>query len=110
MLVGWGAGSGEASSPLRALLATYEPDAGFGATNRGRYSNEEMDALLKKALVTVDDEKRDELLAQATEVAMEDVGLIPVHFQVNTWGTRDGLEYIPRTDEYTLATSVRPVD
>ncbi|WP_026988892.1 ABC transporter substrate-binding protein [Fodinicurvata sediminis] len=110
MLVGWGAGSGEASSPLRALLATYEPEAGFGATNRGRYSNEEMDSLLKEALVTVDNDKRQDLLAEATEIAMEDVGLIPVHFQVNTWGTRDGLEYVPRTDEYTLATSVRSTD
>jgi peptide/nickel transport system substrate-binding protein len=106
ILVGWGAGSGEASSPLRSLLATFDPDAGMGASNRGRYSNPEMDALLAEALETVDDERRDALLAQATEVAINDLGIIPIHYQVNTWATRAGLNYVPRTDEWTLAMTV----
>ena len=106
MLVGWGAGSGEASSPLRALIATNTPDRGWGGANRGRFSNAEFDALLEEALQTVDDDARAALLAEATELAMDQVAIIPTHFQVNTWGTRAGLEYIPRTDEYTTATGV----
>lgn len=106
MLVGWGSGTGEASSPLRALLATHDPETGMGSTNRGRFSNAEMDALLEEALQTLDADRRAELLARATEIAMDQVGLIPTHFQVNTWGTRQGLRYIPRTDEYTLAMGV----
>jgi peptide/nickel transport system substrate-binding protein len=106
MLVGWGSGTGEASSPLRALLATKDPERGWGGTNRGRYSSAEMDETLAEALRTVDDAARAELLARATEIAMNDVGLIPTHFQVNTWGTRPGLQYAPRTDEYTLAMNV----
>lgn len=106
ILVGWGAGSGESSSPLRSLLATFDPDAGMGASNRGRYSNAEMDALLAEALRTVDDEERDRLLAEATEVAIRDLGIIPIHYQVNTWATRAGLSYVPRTDEWTLAMTV----
>ncbi len=106
ILVGWGAGSGEASSPLRSLLATFDPDKGMGASNRGRYSNPEMDALLTEALGTVDDEKRDRLLAEATEVAIKDLGIIPIHYQVNTWATRAGISYVPRTDEWTLAMTV----
>jgi peptide/nickel transport system substrate-binding protein len=39
-------------------------------------------------------------------VAIEDVGIIPLHYQVNTWGMRRGFSYKPRTDEYTLAGSV----
>ncbi len=110
MLVGWGAGSGEASSPLKSLLATHDPDKGMGAANRGRYSNPEMDRLLEEALRTVDDDEREELLQQATEIAMRDYGIIPLHYQVNTWGTRKDLSYEPRTDEYTLAMSVKPAD
>jgi len=106
ILVGWGAGSGEASSPLRSLLATHDPDAGMGASNRGRYSNPEVDALLLEALGTVDDARRDELLAEATEIAIGDLGIIPIHYQVNTWATRAGLAYVPRTDEWTLAMTV----
>ena len=58
----------------------------------------------------MNDDERAALLAQATEIAMQDVAIIPTHFQVNTWGTRPDLQYIPRTDEYTLAIGVVPAD
>jgi peptide/nickel transport system substrate-binding protein len=106
ILVGWGSGTGEASSPLKSLLATFDRDKGMGASNRGRYSNAQVDKLINEALATVDDPKRAALLAQATEVAIEDVGIIPLHYQVNTWAMRKGFSYKPRTDEYTLATEV----
>ena len=103
MLLGWGSGTGETSSPLRALVATVNREAGMGTANRGRYSNPKFDAVLKEALATVDDAKREKLLQQASETAMGDVGIIPLHFQVNVWALRKGLDYVPRTDEYTLA-------
>ncbi|MEM6973239.1 MAG: ABC transporter substrate-binding protein [Pseudomonadota bacterium] len=106
VLVGWGAGSGEASSPLKSLIATHDPDRGFGASNRGRHSDPEIDAKIEEALSTVDDAARQDLLAKATEMAMSNVAIIPTHFQVNTWGSRKGISYVARTDEYTLATGV----
>ena len=108
MLLGWGSGTGEASSPLKALLATYNKDKGFGTANRGRYSNPRVDALLEEGLATVDDPKREALLQRATEVAIGDTGIIPLHFQVNLWATRSGIVYIARTDENTLAHKFRP--
>ncbi|MGH8712460.1 MAG: ABC transporter substrate-binding protein [Casimicrobiaceae bacterium] len=108
MLVGWSSGTGEASSSLKALLATYSRDKGFGTANRGRYSNPKVDALLEQALATVDDPKREALLQRATEIAINDTGIIPLHFQVNLWATRNGITYVPRTDEYTLAHKFRP--
>ncbi|MEM7425261.1 MAG: ABC transporter substrate-binding protein [Pseudomonadota bacterium] len=106
ILVGWGAGSGEASSPLKSLIATHTPAKGWGASNRGRYSNPEIDALIEKALATVDDAARQDLLAQATEMAINDGAIIPLHYQVNTWAAKKGLKYIARTDEATLAIGV----
>jgi peptide/nickel transport system substrate-binding protein len=106
ILVGWGSGTGEASSPLKSLLATFNRDTGMGGSNRGRYSNPQVDKLINDALATVEDAKRQELLARATEIAIEDVGIIPLHYQVNTWAMRRGFSYKPRTDEYTLATGV----
>ena len=103
ILVGWGSGTGEASSPLKSLLATFDRDKGMGASNRGRYSNPQVDKLINDALATNDDAKRAELLARATDLAIEDVGIIPLHYQVNTWAMRRGFSYKPRTDEYTLA-------
>lgn len=107
LLVGWGSGTGEASSPLKSLLATYNRETGMGPSNRGRYSNKEFDETLAKALVTVDDAAREKLLQKATEIAMADVGLIPLHYEVSTWATRKGLTYIGRSDQGTLATYVR---
>ena len=110
ILVGWGSGTGEASSPLKSLLATYDKSKGHGASNRGRHSNPKVDALVEQALATVDDEKRRALLQQATEVGIgESQGIIPLHYQVNTWATRPGLRYDARTDERTLAMDIQIV-
>ena len=108
MLVGWSTGTGEASSSLKALLMTYNRDKGFGTANRGRYSNTKVDALTEDALQTVDDVKREAYLQRATELAINDTGIVPLHFQVNLWATRDGITYVPRVDESTLAWKFKP--
>jgi peptide/nickel transport system substrate-binding protein len=106
VLVGWGAGSGESSSPLKSLLHTYDKSKGYGASNRGRYSNPEFDKILEDALQTVDDSKRAALLAKATEVAINDVGVIPLHYQVSSWAAKKGLTFLARTDEQTVISQV----
>jgi peptide/nickel transport system substrate-binding protein len=103
MLLGWSTGTGEASSSLKALLMTYNRDKGYGTANRGRYSNGKVDALTEDAMASVEDAKREAYLQRATEIAIADTGVIPLHFQVNQWATRDGIAYVPRTDENTLA-------
>jgi peptide/nickel transport system substrate-binding protein len=107
-LAGWGAGTGEMSSPLRALAATPNRDKGTGTSNSGGYSNPKVDALIDKALATVDDAKRAETLAEASRVAMDDYGVIPLHFEMTTWAFRKDLSYVPRADQMTQATLVTP--
>jgi len=107
-MVGWGASTGEASSPLRSLLATFNRDKGLGAVNWGRYSNVKVDYLIEQALQQVDDENRSAMLQNATRLAMEDLGIMPIHFQFTIWATTKNVAYTPRTDEYTLAFQFRP--
>ena len=107
-MAGWGSGTGEMSSPLRALVATRDKDKGMGGTNRGRYSNAELDALIEEALATVDDDKRESILRQASQKAMENYAILPLHYEVTPWAYRKGLSYTPRTDQYTIATGVKP--
>jgi len=107
-LAGWGAGTGEMSSPLVALVATQNKEKGLGGTNRGRYSNPAMDAVLEQAMATVDDGKREMLLQKASKLVMDDYGIIPLHFEVTPWAARKGLKYEARADQYTLAMSLRP--
>ena len=108
LLVGWGAETMEASSPLKALLATFNKEKGMGAANRGRYSNPRLDAALEQALATVDDARREKLLQQATEIGVGDLGIIPLYHQVNLWATRRGIQYEARADERTFAHEFKP--
>ncbi len=107
-LAGWGADSGEMANPLVALVATMNTQTGMGHTNRGRYSNPELDKLIVEAQRTVDDAKREEILRRASKLAMSDFPIIPLHFEVTPWAVRKGLSYKPRIDQYTLATEVTP--
>src|SRR5205085_3105992 len=101
MLLGWGTESAEQGSSLRSLLATYDPAKGMGVTNRARYSNPALDKMLGEALVTLDDRKREAMIQEAAELAMNDTALIPIHYEVSTWASARGLRYTPRTDQYT---------
>lgn len=109
-LAGWGAGTGEMSSPLGALVATRNPDAGLGGTNFARHSNPEMDELLVEALRTVDEADREALLQEASRVVMDAYGIIPIHYELTTWAMRDDLDYEARADQYTLAYEVVPAN
>ena len=91
MLVGWATDTGEQSNCLASLLHTYDAEKGFGASNRGRYS-----------LITVDQDKHNDLIIKATELGIGETGIIPIHYQVNVWGMKKGLDYNGRTDGYTI--------
>ncbi|MGY8669091.1 ABC transporter substrate-binding protein [Bradyrhizobium sp. UFLA05-109] len=92
--------TGEASGVLGPILETFGERAGQG--NRGRYSNPEFDKALNAARSTLDDTKREELLRKATEIAMGDLGVIPVFYLANTWALNKDLSYPGRSDGYTL--------
>jgi peptide/nickel transport system substrate-binding protein len=97
----------EATIPLRFVAITFNGSKGLGAFNFGRYSNPGADALFEQALKTMDGTRRERLLQEATEIVIKDYGIIPLHFQVNTWAARKPIEYAGRSDERTYAHEVR---
>ena len=109
-LAGWGASGAGMASPLRALVASQDKDKGLGGTNRGRYSNPALDAVIEEALATVEPGKHVELLAQASKMVVEDVAILPLHFEVTPWALRAGLTMEPRADQHTVLTTVRPMN
>jgi len=49
------------------------------------------------------------LLQRVTEIGIGDqLGLIPLYYQVNIWATRKGISFVPRTDELTHVMDARP--
>jgi peptide/nickel transport system substrate-binding protein len=105
-LLGWG--SFAADLALRSLVAAPDPEKGYGAWNWGRYSNPKVDALIERALASVDRPQREALAREANTLAMNDLAFIPLHHQVVSWAMRAGLSYTPRTDEFTFAHHVTP--
>lgn len=106
-LVGWAPDSAEASSPLRALIATKNPQKGLGNFNVG-YTNKNVDELIDRAMVTVQSAAREKLLQDATRAAMDDVGLIPLHHQATVWAMKRAVTYAGRADERTHAMAFSP--
>ncbi len=108
-LAGWGAETGETSSPLRALIATFNSQTGMGTANRGRFSDAGVDALLTVAMTNIDDTKRNLMLAAASDKAIGELqAIVPLHYEVSSWALRKGLTYTGRADQYTYAFEVRP--
>jgi peptide/nickel transport system substrate-binding protein len=87
-LFAYNSASPHSADGLRGLLATRDLARGMGGTNRGRYSNPEFDAALAKALEVFDEDERNRLLVDATRIAMEDQGIIPLLWQKSFWASR----------------------
>ncbi|MGK7864384.1 ABC transporter substrate-binding protein [Falsiroseomonas sp. E2-1-a4] len=106
-LIGWGSNP-DASHPLRNILGTFSRERGWGSSNRGRFSNAEVDALLTQSLSELDEQKREQLMIQAQRIAADQVAVIPMHIQTNIWAMRRGLTHQARVDELTRAQDTRP--
>jgi peptide/nickel transport system substrate-binding protein len=107
-LSSWGNQTGEPLYTLVPQLGTRSREGGLGAANRIRYSNPEMDRLLRAASAELDREPLLGLLREATDLALSEAVMLPLLLQVNNWGARRGLAVQPRIDQYTLAMSIRP--
>lgn len=93
---------------LRAMIAGFDPARGWGTFNAGRYANKNVDDLIDKALQTLDPAQREALTIRATEIAIADTAIIPLHFQVATWAYKSKVEgrelsVVPQLSEFTLA-------
>jgi peptide/nickel transport system substrate-binding protein len=107
-LTGWASDSGEASSNLIQIIASSNPEKGRGAIiNPAHYANAAMDALIEKAVATIDPAAREDLYRQAIREAMPEQPVIPIHHQVNVWAMRKGLTMRERMQEGVRAWEVR---
>ncbi|MEA3544084.1 MAG: ABC transporter substrate-binding protein, partial [Thermodesulfobacteriota bacterium] len=100
-LIGWASTDGDSSSFLDGITHTHDKEAGYGRYNRGRYSNAKVDELIEKAGVTIDENERLGYLIEAQRIAlMDDMNIIPLHFQVDLYASGKGIKFAPRTDSH----------
>jgi peptide/nickel transport system substrate-binding protein len=93
-----------AATALRNLLMTPDREAGTGSFNRTRYSNAAFDAKMKEALAQFDPARRNTLLQEATRIAMEDVGVIPLFWPKVYWASKANVTYVANKGEDLMAT------
>lgn len=105
----WGSAQGTAWHGLRGVLMTHDKEKGYGPSNRGRYSNPEVDRLTIASMSTFDVEEAGRLAAEAAGVAFRDFAILPMHYQMNVWASRKGFEHQPRQDQMTLASGLSKV-
>jgi peptide/nickel transport system substrate-binding protein len=107
-MVGLAAVTGDATGQLRSLVMTFNQQRGTGTLNYARFSDAGIDAAVDRAFSAPDEASRLKAVEEATRAAMEQAVLLPIHFQVTTWGARSNLVLAPRVDEYTMAHEIRP--
>lgn len=73
-MIGWTGDNGDADNFIYTLLSS---DA-IGSNNYSRYSNKQVDSLLKKAQTVTDENQRQELYKQAQEIIHKDAPWIPL--------------------------------
>lgn len=101
-------GASDVSTMYRALVHTYDRAAGLGSANRTRHSSPRADALVREALATMDDEKRNALFAQAARIALEDETIIIlVYYPSYVYAAKQGLTVRPFNDGRFLAHEIR---
>ena len=97
----------EMATALNSVAVTYDIANNRGVNNRGRYTNKQVDDLVNTAFLTLDDAKRKELLARASEIAMDDVAVMPLYFYSFSIASPKSISYAPRLDQFTLAYNAR---
>jgi peptide/nickel transport system substrate-binding protein len=102
----WTFDTPEPSVVLISQFETADAARGRGAFNRGSYSNPEFDAVLDRALITMDRDKREKLLIEATDIEVREHVTVPLHHQFNIEAMTTRVRHTPRADGHVLAADI----
>lgn len=99
-MLGWSPAGYDAHNLLYTVLAT--PAGAQGQWNFGAYSNPKLDALTQRIQTETDDGVRNGLIAEALSIHAKDVGHVPLHQQMVTWGMKANIDAYQRADGFML--------
>jgi len=103
-MTGTWSSTGEADLVIGFQLATPDPSRGRGSRVReSHYRDPALDALLDKAIVTLDPAAREDLYRQAVRLGMAQHPILPLHHEVNVWAVRKGITMTPPMIDQTQA-------
>ena len=97
-MLGWGVPTFDSQYAVQALMRTVVPKTADGDYNLGKYSNPKVDEAIDKLKTEVDPKKRAALALEASRIHQQDVGHLPLHFQVIPWAMRSNVHVVHRAD------------
>lgn len=97
-LLGWSQENGDAGGAYGTLLHSPVVDGGYGSFNIGKYSNKSLDKLIELSDNTVDSVKRLKILQEIAQMAMDEVPVIPLHQQEDSFAINKNFSWTPRRD------------
>jgi peptide/nickel transport system substrate-binding protein len=106
-MLGWGVPTFDPQYVLQSLARTRVEKTADGDYNYGRYSNPKFDELVDKLKTEIDPKKRGELAHEASKIHMQDVGHVPLHFQVIPWAMRSNVTVVHRADNFLTVNWVK---
>lgn len=87
-LLGWGGGTTDPQTLLDPIVHRHDPKTKKGEYNYGRGGEAALDALIDAAGTDMDAARRQDTLARAQRLAMQQLQLLPLHRQMITWTAR----------------------
>lgn len=95
MLIGWHADTEDSANFYEFLTFCTEAGSGAGQYNAGNYCNPEIDALVEKANVETDVDKRTAMLQEVEQRLYDDAAFVPLHWQDLAWASKKNVKIEP---------------
>jgi peptide/nickel transport system substrate-binding protein len=103
-MLGWFDGAFSFTRSALKLLHTPNADKGYGVWNGAGFSYPKVDKLLEQSIDMSDEEKRLETLQKVNRMYMENVAVIPLHYQQQIYAVRKeaDVNFTPRPDKWPV--------
>lgn len=103
VMSGWSATTGDSGRMYEVFLVTRDKYEGLGGSNRGHYTNDDFDQAVIASNNTASLKERDQHLQEATQIAFDDLALIPLYYQEDLMAKKSYVEFTPRVDNAVFA-------
>ena len=95
MMIGWHADTEDSANFYQFLTECPNEETGAGQYNAGNYCNPEIDALVEKANVETDLDKRAQMLQEVEQRLYDDAAFVPLHWQDLAWAAKKNVKIEP---------------
>ena len=98
-MLGWTPSTYDSHNAIFSLIAS-PGEGGRGQFNLGQYSNARIDELTSAIAAESDAKKRQAMIAEVFKLHQDEVGHLPLHQQVLSWGMKKNVELVQLADNF----------